>query len=493
MQDLGAQIRSGTFWLFADKAGMDVVQFLFGIALARILVPEDFGVVATVGIFTGLAGFFSGAGMGQALVRAKEAEARHFQVVLTLQIAIGCLIYSVFFMIAPWFSRFFENDLYQTLLRVSALTFFIRPFSSIPVAKLTREMRFRPLMLVNSSLLVLTGAMSITMAVRGFGPWSLVLPGVASGMLRGVCLSFTAKYRPRFAFDREIARDLGSYGFKVATNGLLEYFRGRTAILLLSKLRGPGDVGIFNKAWGLAEAPMRVVGSAPYQAVFRALATLSGNRDQSKYVYYRTITLVAVYTFPIYVGLWWLAKPTILVLYGAKWGEAGELLRILACTGFLNCIANPSGAVVEARNRLNAEILLNIVSWLLFIGGFFWAMRWGLTGVAWAAVTMVGFFACCLAAVAAKELGGRLRDLIGALKPALLLNSILFVSLAFVDSLLSGIYRGGPPSLYVILMAAFGAVTYACLFLFLPIPSISSEVVRWKQRFRFSKERDVHP
>ena len=197
--------------------------------------------------------------------------------------------------------------------------------------------------------------------------------------------------------------------------------------------------------------------------------------------------LVTVYTFPLYIGIWWLAKPAILFLYGANWAAAGEPLRILACSGFLRCIANPSGAVVEARNRLNAEILLNVISWFLFIGGCLLVMRRGLAAIAWVEVITVAFFACSLAVVAARELGGHLKDLSRALKPALLLNSILFVSLALFDSLWLGIYREDFPSLYLVLMTAAGVVTYGSLFLFLPIPSISSEVVRWRKVLRISK------
>ena len=98
---LGDSIRHGAKWLLGGNLASQVLQFGFGIVLARLLVPADFGVLVTVQIFTGLAGFIAGGGTGQALVRAKEAKHEDFQVVFTLQLLIGLLIYTVFFLMAP--------------------------------------------------------------------------------------------------------------------------------------------------------------------------------------------------------------------------------------------------------------------------------------------------------------------------------------------------------------------------------------------------------
>ena len=138
---LGDSIRHGAKWLLAGNIAGQALQFGFGIVLARLLVPADFGALVTVQIFTGLAGFIAAGGTGQALIRAKEAKHEDFQVVFTIQLMVGILIYAAFFVAAPYFARWYGQPLYRDLFRVSAISFLLRPFLNMPNVWLTREMR----------------------------------------------------------------------------------------------------------------------------------------------------------------------------------------------------------------------------------------------------------------------------------------------------------------------------------------------------------------
>ena len=141
--NLGQKIRSGTKWMLLGNVGARIVEFGFGVALARLLVPADFGMVATVGTLTGFAGLVLSGGMGQALIRAKEADQDDFNAVFSLQLGMGILIYVVFFVTAPWFADFFGNPLYVDLIRVTGLGFLMRPFAFMRNAWLNREMDFK--------------------------------------------------------------------------------------------------------------------------------------------------------------------------------------------------------------------------------------------------------------------------------------------------------------------------------------------------------------
>ena len=129
--------------------------------------------LVTIQIFTGFVSLIASGGMGQALIRAKEASERDFQVVFSMQLAIGALIYLAFFLIAPWFAAWFHDPAYRNLLRVSALSFLIRPFLNVQNVWLHREMRFKEAAVVGLATALLTGIVSIAMAASGFGVWSL--------------------------------------------------------------------------------------------------------------------------------------------------------------------------------------------------------------------------------------------------------------------------------------------------------------------------------
>jgi teichuronic acid exporter len=485
--NLGNKIRSGTKWTFAGSLSSEIINFAVGIVLARLLLPADFGLIATVGVLTGLAGYFAGAGTGQALVRAKHVERRHFNVVFTLQFLISCIIYLLFVAIAPLFSYFFEQPIYQTLLLVSGLSFFLRPFINMPSAMLYRDMRFRPMVLINLVTLIAGSIISVSMAIMGYGVWSLLIGGLSSALLRAIMLNLHVRHRYSLTWDRTIIKEMGSYGVKVAANSLIEHFRNQSLILILSKLSGPADVGLYNRASSLATMPMRIVGTSPYQAVFRALAAEQDNLDKSRYIYYRTITLVMTYTLPLYVLAWWLAEPGILFIYGDKWLASAEPLAILATTGFFRCIGNPSGAVIEARNRISTEIKLNIIAWLILIAGVVYGLQWGLVGVAWAAVVMMVFFNTSLTIVAGRELKGTPLAMTKAISPPLLLSSLLLATIWFADTFFLSPYAKTFPGLYALLITSIGGIAYVAAFLFLPIESLRIESAKWRSKLRLNR------
>lgn len=486
MPDMGKKIRSGTKWSFASSLSTEVLNFAVGILLARLLLPADFGLIATVGVLTGLAGYFAGAGTGQALVRAEVATPRHFNIVFTLQLLIGCLIYLGFVIAAPFFADFFGQPIYHTLLLVSGLTFFLRPFINTPSSWLLREMNFRPVFIGNVVTLVAGSGLSITMALAGYGVWSLIAGGLFGSVLRAIILNVYVRHAYALAWDRDVIQDMGGYGVKVAANSLIEHFRSQSLILILSKLNGPTDVGLFNRASSLSDMPMRIVGTSPYQAVFRALAAEQDNLDKSRYLYFRTISLVATYTLPLYVLVWWLAEPGIVFLYGEKWLASAAPLIILSTTALFKCIGNPSGAVIEARNRMTAEVKLNILAWLMLVAGVIVGLDFGLVGVAWAVVATTVFFNVGLMIVAIRELQGTLRALLEALRPALLLNSLLIATLWLSHTLALAAYAKTNPGLYALLMASLGGSVYAAAFLYLPIESLKTESAKWRRTLRLN-------
>ena len=163
--NLGQSIRTGTKWLMIGNTGNSMLQFAFGVVLARLLVPADFGMIITIQVFTGFVGMVTTGGMGQALIRAKVVDEDDFNAILTLQLALGVLVYLGFFLSSPWFAEYFENPLYKDLMRVSALVFLIRPYVYMRTSWLNREMDFKKRSVIGIITGVVSGLSSVIMAL----------------------------------------------------------------------------------------------------------------------------------------------------------------------------------------------------------------------------------------------------------------------------------------------------------------------------------------
>ena len=141
--NLGDTIRQGTKWLISGRLAGRVLKFSYGVILARLLVPADFGMLVTMQVFTGIAAFVAGGGMGQALVQSEKVTNKHYHVVFTIQLALCSLIFLMFYFLSPWFALWYDNPLYENLLWVSSLVFLLRPFANIQSSRLHREMRYK--------------------------------------------------------------------------------------------------------------------------------------------------------------------------------------------------------------------------------------------------------------------------------------------------------------------------------------------------------------
>ncbi len=476
----GAVIRRGTKWLLTGNLVGRGLDFGFGVVLARLLVPADFGMLVTMRIFTGLAGFVAGGGMGQALIQAKEVERRDYDVVFTLQLLVGCLIYGTFFFVAPFFAHWFHDELYRDLLRVSALSFLIRPVGNVGRAHLHRAMRFRAISTLRMLTTPLSGVVSITLAWHHLGAWSLIYGGLAGSLADAVLLMAASGWFPRIAFHLSTARRLGVYGGKVAANNLVSFLNRESQNFVLSRLGGAALLGLYNKASSLQVLPGDVIGGSVYQAVFRALSVEQENRDRSRYLFLRTIGLVAVYTWPFFVGLAWLADPFIVTVYGEKWRAAAAPLAILSLGGFVATYGQQAGALVAAQNRLGRELFIQIERTIWLVAACVVGLRWGLVGVAWATLPVRLYSSSRMYHLAGSAIGTTFRDLFRALTPAVVLNLALCLLLALAHQLLFAPWRGSHPGLYLLGMATVGAGGYLALFLYLPMASLTSEANRWR-------------
>jgi teichuronic acid exporter len=363
--------------------GGQVLAFLFGIVLARLLAPEDFGVLLTIQVFTGLAGFVAGGGMGQALVRAKEAQ-QDYDIVFTLQLGIGCLIYAGFFLAAPWFAKWYDNPLYTDLLRVSALSFIFRPLVNLPASILFRQMRYKAQTIVGLTSLLVSSFTSIFLAWLGYGVWSLIWGGIAGSVYNAAALIPLARWRPGFSLEFRRGRDIARYGMLVSANDIVGYLRNQTSIFILSRTSGPASVGLYNKGESLAKCRTNSSPDRSTRFCFvpwppsrttstNAATSFSQHRAGGRVCHPLLYRPAVAGRTPDPRRVW------------RKVGRGRRALMILAFAWPFWLMNNLSGAVLAAQNWLGPSLKSRPPPWSSRPWVFL-ALPYGIDGVAWAIV-----------------------------------------------------------------------------------------------------------
>lgn len=483
---LGAAIRSGASWLLFANLSNQAMQFVIGVVLARLLTPADFGMIVTIQIFTGLASLVAAGGMGQALIREKSVEPRDFHLVFTTQLLIGFGIYALFFVTAPLIAASFGDPLYTDLIRISTFTFLTRPFNNLPSVILSREMRYKEASKIGLTAGLGTGVAGILMAWSGMGVWSLVLSGFVGAAVNITLLMRLTGFRPHLIWDPASVRRFAGFGAKISANDIASYARRQSANFVISGQMGAYTVGLYNKGDSLAEIPFFTVGAALYEALFRALSKVQDDLPETLRLFMRSITMLVVLTLPLYVGMYWLAEPFIVSVYGAKWREAAQPLAILACSGLFTAMGMPAGAVLAAQNMLGRELVVQSALLVTTLLAIFLGMRWGMSGIAVGIVVARGFAMVHILWVVRQRLPLTLPHLIHAAAPGVGLALLMISAFWLADLALPAGLSQTHPFAYTMVNGACGVMAYSVGFLFLPIPALAGERERWRRTLRLS-------
>lgn len=479
--DKPSSIRHGAAWMFLGGSGSQILGFLFGIILARMLVPADFGILVTMQIFTGIVGFLAGGGMGQALIRAKEINKADIDAVFTLQFGIGLLIFSCLFMVAPYFAAWYQNPLYTDLLRLSAVSFLLRPFSSMPGNILHRDMRFKEKSIVGLVVLLISNFSSIAMAWAGLGVWSLIWGGLIAAVANILILGPLAKWRPSFTLNIRQASNLFRYGMLTTAGDFIVYLRSQTSNFIFSRTLGPAALGLYNKAGSLVGIPNGLVTGPVYQVMFRAMAKEQDNKDKAQYLFLKSITLVSLYTWPLFLAAGWLALPAIRFLYGEKWVEASPAMTWLAVIGPFTMLEMLAGAVLAALNWLKREFPVQIAQLIITALGAIAGVPYGLVGITIGASIGVVYGAFHLSWLALRCLELKPIQLLKAMAPAALITLILALVLSAFEYLVD-FSELGSDLLHLASVGLVGFLVYAVLFFYIPHESLMEEKMKWKNK-----------
>jgi len=342
-------IISSVIWKFLEQGSSTIIALLIQIILARILLPEDYGIIAIVVVFTSLANVFIQNGFNAALIQTKDVSDTDYSSVFYVSIVISALLYVILFIAAPFISIFYENEIICPVLRVMGLCLFIGAFNSIQTAIVSRNFQFKKLFICRFISTIISGVISIAMAYSGFGIWALVTQQLLSLSLITAFLVFAIQWVPKLLFSVKRVKKLFSFGWKVLASSLLDTGYTQITNLIVGKFYSPTTLGYYSKGY---EFPTILVTNIDYsiQSVMLPACAKKQEVIEDVKLLLRTALKTSSYlVFPAMAGLAAIALPMVDCLLTEKWIAAVPFIQIFA----ISCAFWPvTGSITQALNGI---------------------------------------------------------------------------------------------------------------------------------------------
>jgi len=369
-------------WAFGARFFRQTINFVILAILARLLEPNDFGLLGMATVFYGLAMIFSEMGISTALIQKKDADNLHFSSVFWLNVATGILLTLLMVAISPLVAIFYGEIQLRAILSVIALNFVISSFSIVQRTIFKKQMNFKIISVCESVAIVISGVIGVYMAFTGFGVWSLVSQMMTFTLANTVLVWMISSWRPKFVFSLNAIKDIFHFSINITAFRILNYFGRNVDYLLIGKFLGAQALGYYTLAYKLMLVPLQNFTWIVNRVMFPAYSKIQDDKERVRKAYMKVIKAISLITAPLMLGLMALAPEFVLVVFGAKWQPAILLIRILCICGFVQSIHSTLGALVQSQGKANLLLKLGIQGTFFTILAITIGLRWGIYGVA---------------------------------------------------------------------------------------------------------------
>lgn len=390
-------------WKFLERSSVTGIQFVVQIMLARILTPDDFGVIAILLMFIQVSNVFIQSGFNSALIQAREVDDDDYSSVLWLNLGLATVFYVGLFLGSPFIASFYNNPIITSTLRGVALVLFPGAINSVQIAHMSRELNFKVMFLANLISSIVAGGLGLASAYMGFGIFALVVQQVANQLFITIVMSVIIKWRPRFVIRLERLRQLFAYGGKILVSGLIDVVYNQSYSAIVGKLFDRSILGYYTKA---VQFPMTVtdtLNGAISNVLLPVMSKSQDDRVRLKQMMRRSIIMSSYVVFPTMIGMGVCAEPIIRVLLTDKWLPAVPFLWILCLTYVWFPIHTSNLQAINAIGRSDIFLKLEIVKKVLGVVALVACIPLGVMAMTWSKV-LIAFLGSVINAYPNKKL-----------------------------------------------------------------------------------------
>ncbi len=412
-------------WATVDRITVMAVTFAVNIVMTRLLTRSDFGLMATVYVFTNISNVLIDGGFGSALIQKKSPTQTDFSTVFFWNLGLALVLYGLLYLSSGLIADFCRQPQLVGITRAMGLIVIANSVFVTQFAKLRLEFRFATLAAINISAAIAGGALSIYLAAHGFGAYSLVWGQVSTGALQCLLIFVLGRWRPSLTFSMATMRALFGYGGYLLAANLLQVGCNQVQYLIVARRFSSAQLGLYSQAQKTDQISSYHIPQIIVQVMFPLYSKLQDDSRRLLQTLAMNMRVVAFLIFPIIAMLILLAEPVFNLLYGAQFVAAAPYFRVFCCGGFFVALQNINFYAVAAKGHSRTLFRWSFYKWSALLVLMLIGMNFGIYGLLWAlAASNLNIF-LTNGYLASKYVGFRLSTQLRAILPVALLTAAI--------------------------------------------------------------------
>ncbi|RKS50616.1 O-antigen/teichoic acid export membrane protein [Gillisia mitskevichiae] len=364
---LKKQATIGLVWTFAQQFGNQLIGFVVSVILARLLLPEEFGLIGMIAVFVAIGNTLLHGGLTKSLIRGEDLNNEDYSTVFYFNLVASLLVYVIIYFLAPLIADFYEQSILIEILRIYCLSFIISAFSAVQLARLTKSMDFKTQTMIAVPSAIIGGIVGVTMALLGFGIWSLVWSSIISASVNSIQLWIYSKWTPELNFNYKKFKIHLNYGYKLTLSELLDRIFNNIFLIVIGKYFSPAQVGFYTRAETMKQLPVSNLSNALNKVTFPLFVSIQNDEVRLRSVYKKLMQMVVFVITPVLIILAVLAEPTFRLLFTEKWLPAVPYFQILCITGILYPLHSYNLTILNVKGRSDLFLKLEVFKKILII------------------------------------------------------------------------------------------------------------------------------
>ena len=355
-----SSIVSNVIWKFAERILAQLVSLIVSVVLARILLPEDYGIIAMVTVFITVANVFVTSGIPVALVQKQDADDLDFSSVFYFNLFLSVLIYMLLFLGAPYIAEFYDNSLLTPVIRVMGIRIIIASVNSVQHAYVSKNMLFKKYFWSTLWGTLISGIVGVGLAYCGWGVWALVFQYMVNTCVDTIVLLFTVSWRPKLLFSLTRVKELFGFGWKILIEGLSETITNEARNLIVGKVYSSADLAYYTKGQQFPNLIVQNIGVSISSVLFPAMSNIQDDENRVTYLMRKSIRLSCFLVFPLLFGLALVASPFVEIVLSEKWLCAVPYLQLFCIVQMFTVMFIPRHEALKSIGRSDVYMIEHI-------------------------------------------------------------------------------------------------------------------------------------